>query len=286
MHIDRAGIQISRPPTLPGIEAVGVQRSAKLWRLFHESYKVYALTASAGVAWRRGTEVNSGCTGDMTFAQPGDLTVATALAEPQSFIGLSICAAVMEQAAEELGVGKRGCDWRASRLSNPAVFARFVHHHQSLMKADCALEAESALADCLALLFEHCVERRAGAAAKGAHSCVLEARDFIRENFSRAFGMEELSRAVRMSRYHLSRAFRSGFGVSPHEYLVHVRVARARELLKAGVPISLTAARTGFSDASHLTRRFRAAFAITPSQYARAAGSARTSRSGTSLQPA
>jgi transcriptional regulator GlxA family with amidase domain len=275
MQIDTARIEISRPPALPGIEAVCVLRSPKLWRLFHESYKVYALTDSVGVAWRRGTETNSGYTGDMTFAQPGDLTVATALAQPQSFIGLSISAAVMEKAAEELGVDNGRRAWRASQLSNPSVFARFVHHHRSLMQADCALEAENALADCLPLLFEHCVERRAGAVANGGRSYVLEARDFIHENFSRAFGMEELSRAVRMSRYHLSRAFRACFGVSPHEYLVHVRVARARELLKSGVPIPLVATRTGFSDASHLTRSFRAAFSFTPSHYARAAGSAR-----------
>jgi AraC-like DNA-binding protein len=281
MQIDTTRIDISRPPALPGVEAVCVQRSPKLWRLYHESYKVYALTDSVGVAWRRGTEVNSGHTGDMTFARPGDLTVATALAEPQSFVGLSISVSVMEKAAEELGVRDGGRDWRASQLSNPAIFARFVHHHRSLMKAECAFEAESALADCLPLLFEHCVERRAGAAAKGLRSCVLDARDFIHENFSRAFGIEELSRAVRMSRYHLSRAFRCRFGVSPHEYLVHVRLARARELLKTGVPIPLVALQTGFSDASHLTRRFRAGFAITPSRYARAAGSARTSRSRT-----
>jgi AraC-like DNA-binding protein len=279
MQIDTERIEISRPPTLPDIEAVCVQRSPKLWRLFHESYKVYALTDSVGVAWRRGTQMNSGRTGDMTFAQPGDLTVATALAEPQSFVCLSISASVMAKAAEELGVGKGGRDWRALQLSNPAVFARFVHHHRSLMKADCALEAESALADCLVLLFEHCVERRAGAVARGVRPHVLDARDFIHANFSRAFGIEELSGAVRMSRYHLARAFRACFGVSPHEYLVHVRVARARELLKSGVSISLAAAQTGFCDASHLTRRFRAAYSLTPSQYARAPGSARKSRS-------
>jgi hypothetical protein len=38
MQIDRTRIDISRPPALPGIEAVCVQRSPKLWRLYHESY--------------------------------------------------------------------------------------------------------------------------------------------------------------------------------------------------------------------------------------------------------
>jgi AraC-like DNA-binding protein len=279
MQTDGERIEFTRPHGFPAIEMVRVERSDRLWRAFHETYNVCALIDSAGVDWRRGKELSSARTGDVLFAEPGDLTLSTRLARPQTFVALSISAPLMQQASDELDLGGNKPQWRASQITNPLLFSRLVQHHRSLADAGCALEAEYVLADYLPLLFEHCMERRTGAVAACMRSHVLEARDFIHENFAHRFGMEDLSRAVRTSRYHLSRAFRSMFGVSPHEYLVHVRLAKARELLKAGVPIQLAAARTGFSDHSHLTRRFHAALAITPNHYAGAHRTARKSQS-------
>jgi AraC-like DNA-binding protein len=272
-------IEFTRPHGFPAIETVRVEHSHRLWRAFHETYNVCALIDSAGVDWRRGRELSSARTGDVLFAEPGDLTLSTRLAKPQTFVALSISAPLMQQASEELDLGGKKPHWRASQITNPLLFGRLVQHHRSLVNAGCALEAEHVLADYLPLLFEHCFERRARPIGKRVRSYVLEARDFIHENFAHRFGMDDLSRAVRTSRYHLSRAFRSVFGVSPHEYLVHVRLAKARELLKAGVPIQLAAAQTGFSDQSHLTRRFHAALAITPNHYACAHRTARKSQS-------
>lgn len=45
------------------------------------------------------------------------------------------------------------------------------------------------------------------------------------------------------------------------------RLARARTLIKNGVPLAETAARAGFADQSHLTRQFKRAFGLTPGRW-------------------
>ena len=57
-------------------------------------------------------------------------------------------------------------------------------------------------------------------------------------------------------------------GLPPHAYQIQLRVARARELVAAGVPLAEVATMTGFADQSHLTRLFKRVVGIPPGQYA------------------
>lgn len=70
-----------------------------------------------------------------------------------------------------------------------------------------------------------------------------------------------------MSAYHFIRSFRTVVGMPPHAYQLHVRIARAKTLLRQGSSIAQTAFATGFADQSHLTNRFKAVLGITPGQY-------------------
>ena len=60
----------------------------------------------------------------------------------------------------------------------------------------------------------------------------------------------------------------TAFGTSPHRFQVGRRLARAQEMIAAGVPLSEAAAATGFADQSHLTRHFSARFGVTPGRWA------------------
>ena len=64
-------------------------------------------------------------------------------------------------------------------------------------------------------------------------------------------------------------AFREATGLSPHHYLIQVRVERARQLLAEGAIPSMTALMTGFADQSHLTYHFKKHLGITPANYQR-----------------
>lgn len=92
----------------------------------------------------------------------------------------------------------------------------------------------------------------------------------MHERMSESLLLADLAAAAGISRCYFSRLFHSSFGQPPHQYLLELRLQRARSLLEARQgPIADVAAMTGFSDQSHLTRRFRRRFGTTPAAVCR-----------------
>lgn len=77
--------------------------------------------------------------------------------------------------------------------------------------------------------------------------------------------LQSLSNAVSMSPFRFARVFRDLNGVSPHQYLLRVRLARARELLQTGMSVTDTCYAAGFNNLSHFIRSFRRCFGVKPS---------------------
>jgi AraC family transcriptional regulator len=77
--------------------------------------------------------------------------------------------------------------------------------------------------------------------------------------------LDALAREAGLSLAHFARAFKESLGRAPHQYLMTLRLERARRLLEAAdVALSDVAARTGFADQAHLTRLFKRQFGVTP----------------------
>lgn len=77
--------------------------------------------------------------------------------------------------------------------------------------------------------------------------------------------VETLAREVGLSTAHFARAFKNTTGRTPHQFLLSLRLERARRMLDTpGVELSAVARSAGFADQSHLTRLFKRAYGITP----------------------
>jgi AraC family transcriptional regulator len=82
-----------------------------------------------------------------------------------------------------------------------------------------------------------------------------------------------LAREAGLSVAHFSRAFRETMGRAPHQYLLSMRLERARRLLEApDANLSDVAHRTGFADQAHFTRLFKRSYGITPGALVRQRG--------------
>jgi AraC-like DNA-binding protein len=67
-----------------------------------------------------------------------------------------------------------------------------------------------------------------------------------------------LAQTAGMSVHHFIRMFRDMFGLSPHQYVTHVRVAAAKRLLLSSVePIDVIAVGVGFRSGPSLSRAFK-----------------------------
>lgn len=104
--------------------------------------------------------------------------------------------------------------------------------------------------------------------AKSEHTRpVRRAIEFLRERLTDPITLEVLAQHADLDKFHLCRAFRAQIGMPPHAYLTHLRVARAKELLRRGARASDVAPLVGFYDQAQLTRHFRRIVGTTPARY-------------------
>ncbi len=96
---------------------------------------------------------------------------------------------------------------------------------------------------------------------------VNQAIDYFHANLDQEIRLKELAATLGCTQFHLIRLFRTHKGLSPHAFLLQLRLEHARKRLENGRPISDTAASAGFSDQSHLTRTFKARYGLTPMVY-------------------
>jgi AraC-like DNA-binding protein len=99
---------------------------------------------------------------------------------------------------------------------------------------------------------------------------VQAAREYLHAAEWRSVSLNEVSRAVAVSPYHLHRAFTRVFGETPHAYLTRIRLERARQLLLGGMSVTGASLEVGFESLSSFSRLFRARFGAAPSSVRRA----------------
>jgi AraC family transcriptional regulator len=78
----------------------------------------------------------------------------------------------------------------------------------------------------------------------------------------------DLAREAAVSPYHFLRTFRELVGMTPYQFVLHTRLARAAVRLRSsGEPVSTIAFDAGFGDLSTFNRRFRRVMGCSPSAY-------------------
>lgn len=96
--------------------------------------------------------------------------------------------------------------------------------------------------------------------------------EFIEERLGENFGLDSLAGSVGLSPFHFSRQFKAEFGQTPHSFVIHKRVERAKTMLQKGdIAMKAVAVDCGFSDQSHFCRTFRKMVGVTPDEYRRSA---------------
>lgn len=94
-------------------------------------------------------------------------------------------------------------------------------------------------------------------------------RDYVQAHLDEPIGVEALAQLAGRSPFHFTRVFTRSIGVTPHRYVVHLRLQRAIELVRDGrFGFAEIAARTGFADQSHLSRWVRRVHGVSLGQLA------------------
>jgi AraC family transcriptional regulator len=93
---------------------------------------------------------------------------------------------------------------------------------------------------------------------------------YLRENLARPLRLRALAEQVNLSVSHFNRSFKVSRGMTPHVYIVKLRLELARSLmLTTEDPLCGIALACGLADQAHLTRLFRRRFGETPAAWRR-----------------
>jgi AraC family transcriptional regulator len=178
-----------------------------------------------------------------------------------------------EDAFEE--IASIGCSRRRDRLSQPMLPAS--NRLMPLIAAienlrDCAqpLQAEELM---IALVETVVAELNDGARSPPAPRAwetrrVVEVLRLIEERPDDSLDLAGLAAIAGLGKHHFLRVFRRLVGMTPYQYVLRARMARAARRLKTSQDSVLAVALdSGFGDLSTFNARFRATFGTTPSKY-------------------
>jgi AraC-like DNA-binding protein len=154
-------------------------------------------------------------------------------------------------------------------IPDPPLSERLAVVHRELEEQGWSPEREEELRAALASLVERHGITGDGLGERRELQAVREVRLHLEANYASLIRLEPLAQQVGLSVFQLIRHFRASTGLPPYAYLEQIRIDRAVGMLRAGVPISEVATRTGFSDQSHLTRFFKRITGVPPGRYRR-----------------
>jgi len=142
---------------------------------------------------------------------------------------------------------------------------------QELEVEPAPLRREEALAQLFDALFQRgalrAEELEGGAGVLG--SGLGRAREFLHAMVAENPSLDAVAQASDMNKFVLLRQFKRAFGITPHHYLISLRIERARTQLASGAAPAAVAATLGFADQPHFSRHFKRVLGVSPGQFAR-----------------
>ncbi|OUM86980.1 MAG: hypothetical protein BAA01_12850 [Bacillus thermozeamaize] len=102
---------------------------------------------------------------------------------------------------------------------------------------------------------------------------LLDVRQFIERHYTEPLTLESIARCFFVSKEYLSRAFKQETGWNVSDYILRLRMERAKELLiRDRLPIKAVARFVGYEDVAYFYRLFKKHFGVTPGEIRKANG--------------
>lgn len=98
---------------------------------------------------------------------------------------------------------------------------------------------------------------------------LVRVRDFMEAQLCEKIVLEDLAQLVDLDRFRFLKHFKRATGMTPHAWLLRLRLEKAQALIRQHRTLSVTdvAHAVGFFDQSHFSRAFRNAYGVSPSRF-------------------
>ena len=154
---------------------------------------------------------------------------------------------------------------------NPFIHIRDNYTMECLMKEiyDTSLNSDaSSKMKCISLLYElfSFLMKDAGSTYKS--DIISDAQNLIEHNLSGQISVADLAEKLGINPSYLTRIFKQKLSKSPKDYILDLKIKRAKELLKTtDVSVTDIARSIGFDDPLYFSRLFKKRTNLTPTEY-------------------
>lgn len=91
---------------------------------------------------------------------------------------------------------------------------------------------------------------------------------YLNDNYAQKISLDQIAHNMYLSPVYISKIFKEKTGDSPINYLIRIRLARAKELLdKDAGNIKAIAAQVGYDDVYHFSKLFKKYYGVSPMNY-------------------
>lgn len=266
------GARLWRAADLGGLELFSATlREFSFQPHAHEEYFIALTEAGLVAPAYRGSSHVIG-PGDLLVLNPEEVHAGGPVAGSWTYRALYPSRDLMRDIAAEFPAGGIAVPEFGTDIVRDEAVATSLRRYHSLVESPRSgkLERETQLVRALVLLTgRHGTRSREPRLAGREPRAVRLSRDYLDEHLARNVSLGELAGFAGLSAFHLCRVFRVSVGMTPHAYLTHLRVRRAKSLLRAGLPAAVAAVEVGFYDQAHLTRHFKRIVGVPPGRFSR-----------------
>jgi AraC-like DNA-binding protein len=171
------------------------------------------------------------------------------------------------------------CYFTQNAFQDADLIEAFLALHRALEDPAAAVEAhELFLASFGALFARHGQGKRPPPPKFEDRALLARARAILEERHAESVVLEDVAAPLGLTEYQLIHLFKRTVGLTPHAYLIQLRLAEACRALRRGLPLAEAATLAGFYDQAALNKHFKRCYGMTPLQFQRASAGAGTAR--------
>lgn len=204
--------------------------------------------------------------GDLIIFNPNDNHECAHLGDsPLTYYGINIPTNVLQELVVEITGSKNYPVFFLNVIQDQDAHQIFLSLHQMIMEKNTEFEKE----ETLLLLVSHLLQNyhQSFDSSSVCDEDIEKACAFIEEHYHQHLSLDEISKAIGLSKSTLLRGFTKRKGITPYRYLETLRISKARKYLEDGLSPIDVAHLTGFCDQSHFTNDFNRFIGLSPGMY-------------------
>ena len=102
----------------------------------------------------------------------------------------------------------------------------------------------------------------------GRNTVEKEIISYVQQNFKKKISLKEFGEQFHLSEKYISRYFKEHFHITLSQYITHLRLEYAKQLLQdTDTPVTEIAMQSGYQNVSYFIRSFKKAYGVSPLKY-------------------